>query len=674
VRYSFPFEGALHFVPAGQQDGAYGLRVNSFDWPRFYEKLGGGVMLESMKQLAREGYDYVLIDSRTGVSDTSGVCTVQLPDELVVCFTLNRQSIYGASAAALSALRQRTNTEGLPTIKIWPLPMRIEFAEKDRLERARALARTRFGPSFTHLKPDAADVYWGAAEVPYHPYYSYEEVLAVFRDSPRETHSLLASMELIVSRLTEGAPPPPRLDDEQRAAGLQAFQDRTPENCLQEMALLGKEYERIRKSMSPGDPRTMLMTALVVRAQQLAPARGAARLAEQLFIEGTDGSRIAGVALARVEPQRGHVEIVLEAIGHSRSAFEQFHALRLGESIFAQLDATAKERVQAVINGQLHATITPRDPSRWMLAQQILGAVTRPADPVRRKQARSNTGSATTPAASNWKVMPERITTTLDDLTYTMLEVRPSSPTVTYNDPEENHGPFVASLGQHYINLPQMYRISQVLVTNRLYQRFVLAGGYVNHEFWETPRYISSFLTQDGKTAGPASWPTARAVPDGKLDHPVTGVSMLEARAFARWCNSLSHRDLWLWTLPEEELWEYTARGDAGLIYPWGDAFDPNFCNSIESGLNDTSSVTQYAEGASLFGACDMAGNVWEFVERSESPNDVCSLRGGSFRNTRHEVRSYLRLFQVPVHHRPPDFGFRLAQNFNIEANTGAGA
>ena len=36
------------------------MRVNSFDWIRFYEKLGGGVMLEAMKQIVRKEYDYVI--------------------------------------------------------------------------------------------------------------------------------------------------------------------------------------------------------------------------------------------------------------------------------------------------------------------------------------------------------------------------------------------------------------------------------------------------------------------------------------------------------------------------------------------------------------------------------------------------------------------------------------
>jgi formylglycine-generating enzyme required for sulfatase activity len=643
IRYEFPFEGALHLVPAGRQDGAYGLRVNSFDWPRFYEKLGGGVMLESMKQIARKDYDYVLIDSRTGVSDTSGVCTVQMPDELVVCFTLNRQSIYGASAAALSALQQRTISDGTITLKIWPVPMRIEFAEKERLERARALARTRFSSSFTHLEPDAADIYWGAAEVPYQPYYSYEEVLAVFRDRPRETHSLLSSMELIASHLTGGAALGTPLDDERRTQGLQAFQDRTPASCLQEMAMLGKEYERIRSRMKSGDSRTILMTALVNRAQQLAPTRGVGQIGDQLFNEGSDGARIAGLALARKEPQRGHVEIVLEGIGRSRSAFEQFHALRLCESIYSQLDATARDRVQAVIKSQLNVTITPADSSRWTLAHQILTPVLKPS-------------------AGGWKMEPQKVTEMIQDLPWVLLEVRPASPTVTYNDVEEQHGPFVKSLGQHFITLPRAYRISECLVTNRLYQRFVTAGGYANQEFWDTPRYRNSLLTQDGKTAGPAYWPNAACFPEGKLDHPVTGVSIVEARAFVRWCQSVSRSGSWDWTLPTEELWEYTARGDAGLIYPWSDAFDPTLCNSMESGLNDTSEVTSYPAGASLFGAYDMVGNVWEFVERPDSPKEVCSLRGGSFKNTRYEVRSYLRLFQVPLLHRPRDFGFRLAQ------------
>lgn len=643
VRYDFPREGALHFVPAGRQDSAYAVRVNSFDWERFYEKLGGGVMLESMRQLAREHYDYILIDSRTGVSDTSGVCTVQLPDELVICFTLNRQSIYGAAAAACSAVQQRTTAAGKQTLKVWPVPMRVEFAEKDRLERARALARTRFSSCFTHLGPDATDVYWGSAEIPYQPYYSYEEILAVFRDRPRETHSLLSGVELLTSHLTDNAPPAEPMDEERRRRGQLAFLGRTPTSCLQDMELIGEEYEQIRANMQAGTARTMLMTNLVARSQLLAPSEQTGQIAQQLFDRGTDGARITGLALARTEPQRGHVEMVLEGVGKSRSAFEQYHALRLCESIFSHFDATARERVLTCIRGELDRTITQEDRSRWVLAHQILG-------------------STPTPFAGGWKTEPEKISQHVQDQSVVMMEVRPSSPTITYQDVSEQHGPYLTSLESHYIALPRSFRIAQCLVTNRLFQQFVSDGGYEGDQFWDMPGARKSFFTQDGKSRGPAIWLNATTVPEGKLDHPVTGISVLEARAFVRWCQSASPCEPWVWMLPTDELWEYSARGDAGLIYPWGDAFDAALCNSVESSINGTSEVTRYAAGASPFGVYDMAGNLWEFVERSNIGREVCSLRGGSFKNNRYEVRSYLRLSQVPVFHRPNDFGFRLAQ------------
>ena len=43
------------------------------------------------------------------------------------------------------------------------------------------------------------------------------------------------------------------------------------------------------------------------------------------------------------------------------------------------------------------------------------------------------------------------------------------------------------------------------------------------------------------------------------------------------------------------------------------------------------------------------AGNVWGFVVADDATNEGCVLRGGSDKNDRFEIRSYLRLFAVPV-------------------------
>lgn len=193
--------GTIDFVPAGLQGPDYATRVNSFDWNHFYNTLSGGVFLEAARTRALE-YDYVLIDSRTGVSDTSGICTVHLPDIVVVCFTLNRQSIEGAAAVAESAQQQRVKPDGSPGLRIFPVPTRVERSESSRVHLARQAAVERFDRFLWHLEPAARKTYWEQIEVPYQPYYAHEEVLAVFGDETAAEGSILASMQTLVRSIS----------------------------------------------------------------------------------------------------------------------------------------------------------------------------------------------------------------------------------------------------------------------------------------------------------------------------------------------------------------------------------------------------------------------------------------------------------------------------------------
>ncbi len=203
--YEFPNHGALHFVGAGRQGASYGSRVNRFRWDEFYEELGGGIFLEHVKEILKAEYDYILIDSRTGLSDTSGICTVQMPDELVVCFTMNRQSMEGAAATARSADLQKRLADDRPGLKIWPVPMRVELAEKERLQSAQEFAKVYFSQLLWHLPPAERSKYLTEMEVLYFPYYAYEEILATIADPPGQQHSLLGAVERLASRL-HGAP------------------------------------------------------------------------------------------------------------------------------------------------------------------------------------------------------------------------------------------------------------------------------------------------------------------------------------------------------------------------------------------------------------------------------------------------------------------------------------
>lgn len=173
--WTFRGNGSISFLPAGQQDENYAQRVNTFNWDNFYERLGGGKLLEAERDDLRAHYDYILIDSRTGVSDTSSICT----DLLVVLFTLNRQSINGAVAVAESIQTQRGQS-----FPIYPVPTRIENAETDRLAAALAYARRMFAPFLVHMDPAQRASYWRDVETPYVSFYAFEEVPAAFKDEP----------------------------------------------------------------------------------------------------------------------------------------------------------------------------------------------------------------------------------------------------------------------------------------------------------------------------------------------------------------------------------------------------------------------------------------------------------------------------------------------------------
>jgi len=100
LEWTFPEGGKVDFLSAGRQNRDYSTAVCSLDWDNFYDRLGGGRFFRAMREDMKKNYDYVLIDSRTGLSDVADICTIELPDVLAVCFTLSDQSIEGAANVA----------------------------------------------------------------------------------------------------------------------------------------------------------------------------------------------------------------------------------------------------------------------------------------------------------------------------------------------------------------------------------------------------------------------------------------------------------------------------------------------------------------------------------------------------------------------------------------------
>jgi CO dehydrogenase nickel-insertion accessory protein CooC1 len=200
LEWTFPDEGRLDFLSAGRQNRDYSAAVCSLDWDNFYDRLGGGRFFRAMREDMKRNYDYVLIDSRTGLSDVADICTIELPDVLAVCFTLSDQSIEGAANVAQQISRRYRERN----IRVLPVPMRIEDGEKEKLDVGRALARMKFEGFPAGMTQEDSGLYWASVEVPYKPFYAFEETLATFGDDPGSPASLLASYERITDSITGG--------------------------------------------------------------------------------------------------------------------------------------------------------------------------------------------------------------------------------------------------------------------------------------------------------------------------------------------------------------------------------------------------------------------------------------------------------------------------------------
>jgi formylglycine-generating enzyme required for sulfatase activity len=215
------------------------------------------------------------------------------------------------------------------------------------------------------------------------------------------------------------------------------------------------------------------------------------------------------------------------------------------------------------------------------------------------------------------------------------------------------------------------YWIDRTEVTNAMFATFVDQTGYQTDAETAGSSYV--YLPDSGHTelTQGADWQHPLG-PDSSLEnlsqHPVVHVSWNDAQAYCEWAGR---------RLPTEAEWEKGARGTDGRIFPWGNAFDGTRLNSadvnlgagrgnssFDDGFQLTSPVGNYPLGASPYGALDMAGNVWEWVNDwvdeayyqsspSSNPGGPASgeyrvVRGGSWHDPEDGQRAAYRGWAAP--------------------------
>ncbi len=175
-----------------------------------------------------------------------------------------------------------------------------------------------------------------------------------------------------------------------------------------------------------------------------------------------------------------------------------------------------------------------------------------------------------------------------------------------------------------------------------------------------TNALYASFLSATGRTApdpavGKADWNiwSDQSPPAGYGDHPVVGVSREDAAAFCAWAGK---------RLPTEAEWQQACQGKDQRLYPWGNGVSALEMNYEDSNKGETTRVGSFPEGASPYGALDMAGNVWEWTASPyKSEGGPYVLRGGSWFDPAAFAKCTYR-FYAPSGDRNTIVGFRCVQ------------
>jgi iron(II)-dependent oxidoreductase len=222
------------------------------------------------------------------------------------------------------------------------------------------------------------------------------------------------------------------------------------------------------------------------------------------------------------------------------------------------------------------------------------------------------------------------------------------------------------------------YYIGKFEVTNGDWKKFLNDPGYNDPKYWPEGRVVPMeqipYWTQPQNHGGGTP---------GTDNYPVIGVNWDQAVAYCNWLSAKTGKK---YRLPTEAEWEKAARGTDQRRYPWGNEIDLSYANVVGSQRMDTVREVgfydgskrgdfQTKNGASPYGAMDMAGNAMEWCSDwysrtyySASPRRNPKgpekgayrvLRGGSFFYEPQDARSYARSAAWPSFKAYRMVGFR---------------
>jgi formylglycine-generating enzyme required for sulfatase activity len=185
--------------------------------------------------------------------------------------------------------------------------------------------------------------------------------------------------------------------------------------------------------------------------------------------------------------------------------------------------------------------------------------------------------------------------------------------------------------------------------------RIVGLGGVLIGRWPVATAHMRRFVEATGRPVGAAM--RRQLVAEQLADHPATQVTFADAVAFCAWASRELGRRV---RLPTGDEWEAAARGTDARTWPWGDVFEADRCNSVESAWGWTVPVRAHPAGAGPGGAEQLAGNVWEWVADPADGDGWRSVRGGSHLDSAWGVRA-ARALPADPERATQTTGFRIA-------------
>lgn len=204
-------DGVLDLIAAGRieesrLDPSYARRMQALDWEDLY-RLGFAAHLEEYREQWTAKYDFVLIDSRTGVSDIAGICTAQLPDRLVIVFTANDQNLNIVVDIAHLADKARDRLPyDRPRHQVLPVLSRLDNRmEYERAETWQKKCAEVVTPLFRNwlVKSVNPEQMLRHVTIPYISYWSFGELLPVLEEQQPSPDQISFALETVAAVIAQ---------------------------------------------------------------------------------------------------------------------------------------------------------------------------------------------------------------------------------------------------------------------------------------------------------------------------------------------------------------------------------------------------------------------------------------------------------------------------------------